>query len=243
MSTTIEEAVKPVTQVKNRILLALPSLDYQRLQAKLEFVNLARGTVLYDVGSAIRHAYFMNTGMVSLIASTENGATVEVGSVGDEGLIGMPVVLGGKSRMSYRAVVQIAATGMKLSVAALESELEQCPRLRELLLKYMHVLHAHVSQSAVCNRFHSLEQRLCRWLLTTRDRVALDRFPLTHESLAHILGSTRTPLTLTAGALQKAGSIAYHRGIIRILDSAALEAAACECYRIVKDDYDHLLDS
>jgi CRP-like cAMP-binding protein len=184
MSTTIEEAVKPVTQVKNRILLALPSLDYQRLQANLEFVNLARGTVLYDVGWAIRHAYFMNTGMVSLIASTEKGATVEVGSVGDEGLIGMPVVLD-KSRMSYRAVVQIAATGMKLSVAALESELEQCPRLRELLLKYMHVLHAHVSQSAVCNRFHSLEQRLCRWLLTTRDRVALDRFPLTHKGLGH----------------------------------------------------------
>jgi CRP-like cAMP-binding protein len=242
MSTSIDEAVKPVVQVTNRILLALPGPDYQRLLAKLEFVNLARGTVLYDVGCVIRHVYFLNTGMVSLIATTEDGATVEVGVVGDEGLIGMPAVLG-KSRMSYRAIVQIAGTGISLSVAALESELEQCPRLRELLLRYMHLLHSHVSQSAVCNRFHSLEQRLCRWLLTSRDRVGLDRFPLTHESLAHTLGSTRTPLTLTAGALQKAGSIAYHRGLIRILDSAALEASACECYRIVKDNYDHFLDS
>ncbi len=241
MSSILEDAAKPLVQVKNRILLALPSQDFQRLLSKSEFMNLARCTVLYDVGWPIRHVYFMNTGMASLVATTENGASVEIGTVADEGLIGMPAVLG-KSRMSYRALVQIPGTALRISVPALEGELEQCHKLQSLLLKYMHVLHAQVAQSAVCNRFHSLEQRLCRWLLASRDRVGADRFSLTHELLAHMLGSTRTPVTLIAGALQREGLISYHRGLIRILDHQALETSACECYRVVKEDYDHIFD-
>ncbi len=239
MPSAAEDAVNPAVQIRNRILLALPAPDVERILPKLECVNLARGTVLFDAGWLIRHAYFLNSGLTSLVASTESGASVEIGIVGDEGLIGMPAVLG-KSRMPCRVLVQLPATAMRIPVAALEAELELCPRLRTLLLRYMHVLHAQVSQSVVCNRFHSLEQRLCRWLLVSRDRVGSDRFPLTHEGLAHMLGSTRTPVTLIAGDLQRAGLISYHRGLIQLLDHRAIESSACECYRIVREDYDGL---
>ncbi len=242
MTSIIEAAANTGVQVKNRILAALPSQDFQRILAKLEIVNLVRGTVLCDLGGTIRHAYFVNSGMTSLVATTESGASVEVAIVANEGLIGMPAVLG-KSRMSYRVLVQIPGSALKISVSALEGEIVQSPSLHSLLMKYMHALHCQVSQSAVCNRFHSLEQRLCRWLLTAGDRVGLDRFSVTHEMLAHLLGSTRTPVTLIAGALQKEGLISYHRGLVRVLNRSGLESAACECYRIVKEDYDHLFDS
>jgi CRP-like cAMP-binding protein len=241
MQVTVDDPAKSAVHVKNRILLALPEEDCQRILAKLELVDLSRGAILHDAGEPIRYAFFMNTGMASLVAATGGGASVEIGVVADEGLIGMPAILG-KQRVSCRAMVQIPGTALKIPLEALQKEVDQCPKLHSLLMKYMHALHSQVSQSALCNRFHSLQQRLCRRLLTTRDRVGTDRFFLTHEMLARMLGSTRTPVTLTAGALQEAGMISYHRGRIRLLNQESLERSACECYRIIKEDYEHIFD-
>jgi CRP-like cAMP-binding protein len=242
MLRTIDDPVGQAIQIKNRILLALPVEDCQRILPKLELVDLARGAILHDAGDSIQHAFFINTGLASLIARTGSGASVEIGLVADEGLIGMPSVLARK-RVSCRALVQIPGTALKIALEALEGELEQCPRLRSLLLNYMHVLHSQVSQSALCNRFHSLQQRMCRRFLTTFDRAGTDRFFLTHEMLARMLGSTRTPVTLIAGALQEAGLISYHRGQVRLLNQESLESSACECYRIIKGDFEHLFDA
>jgi CRP-like cAMP-binding protein len=227
------------SQVKNRLLLALPEQEFQRIFGHLEFVGLPLGRVLYNADNWIDYAYFMNSGMASLVAVTGDGATVEVGTVGSEGVLGIQAALG-EDRIFYSGVVQIPGNAMRIRTDALRREFHKNAGLSRLLLDYMLVLHLQVSQSAVCNRFHSLEQRLCRWLLTSQDCARSDRFPVTHEFLSHMVGASRTPVTLTAEALQEAGLIWYRRSIIRILDRQGMEARTCECYRIVTEKYDRL---
>ena len=225
---------------QNRLLAALPRLEYERLRPAMHFVQLAKGKLIYDAGDLVRHAYFMTSGMVSLLARTEDGEAIEVAMVGNEGMVGVPVVLG-TNLMPYRVMVQIPGGAMKLTEYALREEINRNGQLHKLLLCYTHTVLAQITQSALCNRFHTLEERLCRWLLIARDRVKSDGFEMTQEFLSDMLGAPRTAVTKAAGNLQKKRLIRYSRGRIKILDRLGLESTACECYRIVTEEIAHLI--
>jgi len=219
------------SHVKNRILLALPELEFQRILPHLAFVGLRMGQVLYEADSWIDYAYFMNSGMASLLAVTADGETVEIGPVGNGGVMGIQAALG-EDRVFYSGVVQIPGNAMRIRSDALRHEFQHNAELSRLLLDHMRDLHLQVSQSVGCNRFHSLEQRLCRRLLVTQDYASSDRFSVTYEFLSHMVGASRTPVTLAAEALQEAGLISCRRSYIRIIDRKGMEARTCECYRI-----------
>ena len=223
----------------NRLLAALPREEYERLRPQLEPLHLRSGRVLYNAGNTVRHVYFPTCGMVSLLAATEDGATVEVGMIGSEGMVGLPAVLGGP--MPYRVTAQLSADALRLPTAALLGEFRRGARLHDLLLRYAHTVLTQVTQSAICNRFHTTEERLCRWLLTARGCAETDSFRLTQENLAHMLGVPRTSVTMIAGRLQQAGLIDYRRGQVTILDRRGLSAAACECYRVIVAEITHFL--
>lgn len=225
---------------RNRLLAALPRLEYERLRPNMELVHLPKGKVIYEAGDSVRQAYFLTQGMVSLLSTTDEGQTVEVAMVGDEGMVGIPAVLSANPT-PYKVQVQIPADAMRLSGASLKEEFDRCGQLQRLLLRFIHMLLTQVSQSAVCNHYHTVEERLCRWLLITCDRVRSDTFHLTQESIAQMLGAPRTSVSEAAGAMQKLGLIGYSRGRILILDRKGLEAAACECYRIITDQIAHLI--
>lgn len=223
---------------ENRILAALPRAEYERLSPHLERVHLPQGKVLWEAGDLVRRAYFITAGMVSLLSITEDGETTEVAMVGSEGMVGVPIIL--RVEISpYRSMVQIPGEAMSIRADRLRAEFDRNPRLEDLLLKYTHALLTQVSQSAVCNRFHTVEARLCRWLLVTRDRVRSDSFKLTQEFIAHMLGTPRTVVTAAANKLQDAGLIRYKRGHITILNLRGLEGAACECYGVVINEISH----
>jgi CRP-like cAMP-binding protein len=224
----------------NWILAGLPRPTYERLAPGLAPVRLSQGQVIYNPGQTVSHAYFITSGMISLVAITENGESVEVGTLGCEGLLGIPLVMG-QGKMIYQAVVQISACGLRISADLLRAEFQRGGSLHDRLLAYAEFLHSEVTQSAICNRFHSLEERMCRWLLVTQQRVHSDELPLTQEFLAHMLGANRSTVTLTAIALQKLGLITYSRGHIKILAQGDLESAACDCYRHFMDEYKHFL--
>jgi CRP-like cAMP-binding protein len=224
------------TVLNNQILLRLPEEELARLMPRLETFDLACRDVLFEPDSEIAYAHFMNSGAASLVAVTENGSSVELGIVGDEGMVGSPVLMG-SNRLPYRGMVQICGQSLRMRGEALKHELEHQGKLRDLLLRHAHSLHVQICQSAVCNRFHSLEQRICRWLLSTRDRVKVENFPLTQEFLACMLGSTRVAVTVAMGILQRSGKVSYRRGGITILDEKGLQAASCECYRIIRREY------
>jgi CRP-like cAMP-binding protein len=213
----------------NRLLAALPRLDYQRVRAELELEHLTSGQVLYEPGARIRHVYFPNDAVVSLLVVVEHKA-LEVTLVGREGMVGIPLALG-TELAPIRALVQGTGSAMRMKAASFREELERCIPLQREIYRYAYAKLLQARQTAACNRFHQVQQRLARWLLLTDDRVRGNRVHLTHEFLADMLGVRRVGVTNAATKLQRRGLIEYHRGDIHILDRRRLEAAACSCYR------------
>jgi CRP-like cAMP-binding protein len=224
----------------NRLLAALPKKDFQRLLPQLEQVPLAFGDILYEPGDFISHVYFPVSGIISLLSRVESQKVLEVGIVGNEGVAGLPVVLGVHVSLN-RGLVQSAGTAMRMKAAVLQKEFDKVGALQRLLHRYFHSLLTQISQSAVCNRFHIVGARLARWLLMTHDRVGSDEFRLTQEFLSNMLGVRREAVSKASGALQKRGFDNYRRGHITILTREGLEATACQCYRIIKDESDHVI--
>jgi CRP-like cAMP-binding protein len=221
----------------NRVLADIPAREYRRLQAQLEPVTLNFGQILYEPGRTIRHVYFPIDCLISLLTAVDKRRTLEVGMVGNEGMAGMPFILGvGVS--GVRALVQGAGKALCMASESFRIEFDRNRPLQEALFRYTYALMAQISQTAACNRFHNTEARLARWLLMTRDRVGADEFPLTHEFLAHMLGLRRVGVTEAASALKRRKLIGYHRGMLEIHNTKGLEAAACSCYRIVNAVYE-----
>jgi len=206
-----------------------------RILPGLEQVELVSGKILYEMTETVRHSYFPLSGMISLLAITEAGNTIEIAMVGDEGMVGLPAVLG-LHKAPYRVMVQVRGRAMRMRADSLRVEFGRGGQLHDVLLRYTHTLLAQISQSAVCNHFHTVEQRLCRWLLVTQDRTHSNEFSLTQEIISHMLGTPRTHVTMRANALQQKGLIRYSRGRIAIVDLRGLEAISCECFRMVKDE-------
>ena len=226
------------TRLANRVLASLPAKEYKRLQAELEPIELRFGQVLYEPGKAMRYVYFPIDCLVSLLTAVDKRRTLEVGMVGNEGMAGMPFILG-MGVSGVRAIVQGAGTALRMASAPFRVEFDRNRSLQGALYRYTYALMAQVSQTAACNRFHEAEPRLSRWLLMTRDRVGSDEFPLTHEFLAHMLGVRREGVTEAASALKRRKLISYNRGKIRILDVRGLKASSYSCYQIVKTVFDH----
>jgi CRP-like cAMP-binding protein len=229
-------------RVGNRILAALPRTEYERLCPHLEYVRLSAGTILYEVDDRILHVYFPVSGMVSLLSPSGSGNIVEVGMIGNEGMTGLPMVLG-VDRMPYRVTTQLTADALKLRTATLAVEFQRGAHLHNLLLQYLYTVLRQITQSALCHRFHTTEKRLCRWLLTASDRAQSETFHLTQESIAHMLGVPRTSVTMIASRLQQLNLIRIARSRITIVDRRRLGHAACECYDVVADEIDRFLAS
>lgn len=228
---------KDPNTVANQVLASIPTAQYRRLRAQLEPTRLEFGQVLYEPGESIQFVYFPINCLISLLTAVGKRRTLEVGMVGNEGMAGMPFMLGvGVS--GVRALVQGEGAALRMSSDQFRIEFDRNRPLQQALFRYMHALMAQISQTAACNRFHAAEERLARWLLMTRDRVGSDVFPLTHEFLAHMLGLRRVGITQAANTLRRGRLIGYHRGVIHIRDTKGLEASCCSCYRVVKDVYD-----
>ncbi len=230
----------PHVASENQMLAALPHEEYKRLHPHMELVALPRGKTLYNAGDRVTSAYFVMRGLLSLISTTEEGAQVEVGMVGKEGMVGIPILLNAETS-HYRVLVQVAGVGMKIKAGAFREEFLRGGCLQDLMLRYIDTVLMQITQSAVCNRFHTTEQRLSRWLLVCRDRLNSNYIPLTQEFISHMLGAPRTSVTSTASALQKEKLITYTRGKITILDGESLEARSCECYRVVKKVFKNVI--
>ncbi|EAZ91153.1 Crp/Fnr family transcriptional regulator [Crocosphaera chwakensis] len=230
----------PQTLVENRLLQALPNVDYQKLAPHLTSLDLSAGTILYEPEQAIEWAYFPCSAMISIVSIMENGATTEIGLIGKEGMVGLPIILGGKHYIN-QAIVQISGTALKLDGSILKQEFHRSNSLQNLLLLYIQARITQVSQTAACNRQHKIQKRLARWLLSVYDCVLSDELPLTQEFIANMLGTRRSGVTTAANILQEAGIIRYSRGKITILDQEELENAACECYRLIQDEFIRLL--
>jgi CRP-like cAMP-binding protein len=232
---------KRAAPAANRLLAALPKKEYQRLLPELEHVPLAFGDILYEPGDAITHVYFPDNGIISLLSKVESQKVLEVGIVGNEGVAGLPVVLGVRVSLN-RGLVQSPGTAMRMKAAVLRGEFKRDGALQRVLHRYLHSLLTQISQSAVCNRFHAVDARLARWLLMTHDRVGSDEFRLTQEFLSNMLGVRREAVSKAAGALQKREFVNYSRGHITILNRAGLEATACQCYRVIRDESDQVFN-
>ncbi|HEY9900852.1 MAG TPA: Crp/Fnr family transcriptional regulator [Candidatus Sericytochromatia bacterium] len=227
-------------QAVNRLLAALPDAEYQRLVPHLERVPLPVKQVLHKRGESIEYVYFPHRAIVSLISTPEEGSKVEVGLVGNEGLVGIPAVLG-DNIATTTAIVQREDSGMRMEASLLKTEFQRGGVLQSLLLRYTQALYALTSQNAACNRLHNLEERLARWLLLVYDRVGSNQLQLTQEFIAEMLGVRRAGVTEAANHLQQAGLIRYSRGKITILNRQKLEAASCSCYGIINSEYARLL--
>ncbi|MDP3796902.1 MAG: Crp/Fnr family transcriptional regulator [Polaromonas sp.] len=224
---------------KNQLLAALPDAEWQRWLPQLEFVEMPLGQVLYESGGTLSHVYFPATAIISLLYVMENGASAEIAVVGNEGVVGISLFMGGESTPS-RAVVQSAGQGFRLKAQLMKDEFKKAPVLH-LMLRYTQALITQMAQTAVCNRHHSLDQQLCRWLLLSLDRLQGNELVMTQELIANMLGVRREGVTEGALKLQKAGLISYTRGRISVLDRLGLEQRTCECYAVVKKEYDRLL--
>ncbi|HXD34877.1 MAG TPA: Crp/Fnr family transcriptional regulator [Pyrinomonadaceae bacterium] len=227
-------------QVANRLLAALPLEEYERLAPELEQVWFPLGEVVYEFGGRLEHVYFPTTAIVSLLYTMENGSSAEMGLTGNDGVVGIALFMGGGT-MPNRAVVQSAGGAIRMKATVLQDEFAQGGKFQQVLLRYTQALITQISQTAVCNRLHSVEQQLCRWLLLSHDRLQVDELIMTQELIADMLGVRREGVTVAAGRLQDAGGISYVRGHIQILDRQKLEATVCECYRVVKDEFFRLL--
>jgi CRP-like cAMP-binding protein len=226
--------------VSNGLLAALPPEDLARLRPRLQPVELPFDQTLYPADGIVEAVLFVETGMVSLIATLEDGEQVEVGIAGSEGLIGLPLVLG-DDRSLVEARVQMEGTALRMNAAAFRDEVEESAALRGLLKRYTLAFQAQVTMTAACNARHAIEQRLSRWLLTAHDRAGADEFPITHEFISMMLGVRRPGVSLAAGVLQKAGLIHYVRGRMAVTDRPGLEAASCECYHTARREFARLL--
>ncbi len=225
---------------QNHLLDVLPADVRARLIPNLELVPMPLGNVLYESGNELKHVYFPTTAIVSLLYVMLDGASAEIGVVGNEGIIGVALFMGGET-MPNRAVVQSAGHAYRLKGQLLKEEFNRSGELQHLLLRYTQALLTQMAQTAVCNRHHSLDQQLCRWLLLSLDRLPASELVMTQELIANMLGVRREGVTEAAGKLQKAGLIRYQRGRISVLDRPGLEARSCECYAVVKQEYDRLL--
>jgi len=228
--------------VTNRILSGLPRKDYARILPDLTPVTLEFGQVLYEPGTVEQWAYFLETAIVSSLFLAADGTSIEVSSVGMEGMIGVPTVLKSRS-VPYRIVVQQPGTALRIKADVVRKEFDRCGAFHTSLLNYVHILIVQLSQSSVCNRFHTIRERLCRWLLASHDRATSNELRFTQEFLAQMLGVNRGSANEAASALQTAGLIRYRRGRITVHDRAGLEAAACECYHFVKAEFDRFFHS
>ena len=223
----------------NLLLSALEAPAYARLLDGAENVELKLREVLYEANAPITHVFFLFRAVASIIAPVGDGASVEVGTVGKEGLVGLPLLFG-VDREPAKAFVQVADGALRVTAATFQNAVAESIALRSLFLRYAQSYLSQVSQSSACNRAHSIDERCARWLLMTHDRVGADEFPLTHEFLSYMLGVRRAGVTVAAGILQKAGFIDYTHGRITIVDRVGLEGAACPCYAIIRDSYDGL---
>jgi CRP-like cAMP-binding protein len=224
----------------NFLLAALPDPEWQRWQSLLEKVEMPLGQVLYEPGTTLAHVYFPTTSIVSLLYVMENGASAEIAVVGNEGLVGVALFMGGESTPS-RAVVQSAGHGLRLKAQFMKNEFNRAGPVLHLLLRYTQALITQMAQTAACNRHHTLDQQLCRWLLLSLDRLGANELAMTQELIANMLGVRREGVTEAALKLQVAGLISYTRGHITVLDRPGLEKRTCECYAVVKREYDRLL--
>lgn len=225
---------------QNRILAALPPEEYQRLLPDLELVSLPVRQILYEPREKIEHVYFPHQAVASMLSIMLDGGTIEVGLVGGEGMVGVPAVLGGNIT-THQCMVQLPGEAMRMKADAIRSHFDQAnSHLRVFLLRYVQVLLAQVSQSAACNRFHTVEERFARWMLLVQDAVKADEFALTQEFLADMLGTRRSSVTVAAGTLQQAGTLRYTRGKITILNRQALEATVCECYEVIRREFSQI---
>jgi len=225
---------------QNHLLAALPEAEWQRCLPHLEWVDLPLGQVLYESGTTLSHAYLPTTGIVSLLYVMENGASAEIAVVGNEGIVGISLFMGGGSTPS-RGVVQSAGGGFRVRAQVIKEEFDRAGPVMHLLLRYTQALITQMAQTAVCNRHHSLDQQLCRWLLLSLDRLPGNELMMTQELIANMLGVRREGVTEAAHKLQAIGLIRYARGHITVLDRPALEQRVCECYAVVRKEYDRLL--
>ena len=230
----------PPSPHQNHLLDALPAAAYERIAAHLELVPMQLGDVLYESGDRLRYVYFPTTSIISLLYVMEDGASAEIAIVGNEGLLGVSLFMGGDTTPS-RAVVQSAGHAYRLKAELLKNEFERFGPTMHLLLRYTQALITQMAQTAVCNRHHSVDQQLCRWLLLSLDRLLSNELSMTQELIANMLGVRREGVTEAAGRLQDAGLIEYRRGRITVLDRTAVEARSCECYQVVKSEFDRLL--
>ena len=230
----------PPTPKQNRLLAALPDDDYARLLPDLELISMPLGRVVYESGGQLGYLYFPTTSIVSLLYVTENGASAEIAITGNEGLVGISLFMGGESTPS-RAVVQSAGNAYRLKAGVLKKEFALGGALQQLALRFTQALITQMAQTAVCNRHHALDQQLCRWLLLSLDRLETNELMMTQELIANMLGVRREGVTEAAGHLQEAGLIQYSRGHITVLDRVKLEQRVCECYDVVKKEFDRLL--
>lgn len=224
----------------NHLLAALPAVEFARIEVDLDAIELKLGEVIYESGEQLEYIYFPTTAIISLLYIMENGSTAEIGMAGNDGLVGIALYMGG-STTPNRAVVQSAGNAFRLRSKALKSEFGLGGTFQNILLRYTQYLMTQISQTAVCNRLHSVEQQLCRWLLINHDLLQTNKLIMTHDLIADMLGVRREGVSIAAGHLQKKGLIKYARGAITMLDRERLETAGCECYGVVKTEYDRLL--
>ena len=230
----------PAQITGNHLLAALPTESYERLRPNLEPMIFALGEVVYESGGPMRYVYFPTTSHISLLYTMIDGSTAEMGLVGNEGVVGIALFMGGETTPN-RAMVQGSGAAFRMKAKAMLDEFKRGGEFQHLLLRYTQALITQISQTAVCNRLHSVEQRLCRWLLMTHDRTESDQLDMTHEFISNMLGVRREGVTVAAHRLQEAGMISYMRGHIKILDRDQLLAHVCECYQVVKGEHERLL--
>ena len=235
-----EPYAMPLNPLSNHLLASLPEADYQRFAPGLEPVLMKLGHSLYESGGRQSHVYFPVNGIVSLLYVTSGGASAELAVIGAEGMIGIALFMGGETAPN-RAIVQSTCQAFRLNAASLKKEFARGGAVHLQLLKYTQALITQISQTAVCNRHHSVEQQLCRWLLLSLDRLPGNELRMTQELIANMLGVRRQGVTEAAGALEKDGLIRYRRGTIEVLDRTGVEARACECYGVVRREYERLL--
>ncbi|MCD2451623.1 Crp/Fnr family transcriptional regulator [Methylicorpusculum oleiharenae] len=231
---------EPHSPMQNHLLAALPSEIYDRILPHLEWVSMPTGKVLYESGDQLQHVYFLTTAIASLSYITENGAAAEVAGIGNEGVVGTSLLMGGKTALN-RAIIHTGGSGYRLKEQLMMEEFNHTGPMRDLLLLFIQALMTQISQTAVCYRHHTVEQQLCRWLLLTLDRLPSNELTITQELIAGMLGVRREGVTEAAGNLQRAGLISYRRGHITVIDRLGLESHACECYSVVKKEFHRLL--
>lgn len=229
-----------MSKPQNRLLAALPEEVHERLYPHLEDVSLLLGQVIYESGERLDHIYFPTTSIVSLLYTMEDGTSAEIGVVGNDGVVGIALFMGGETTPN-RAVVQSAGYSLRMKPNVLQEEFRRGGPLQLVLLRYTQALITQMSQTAVCNRLHTVDQQLCRWLLLSHDRLDSNELTMTQELIANMLGVRREGVTVAAGHLQAAGLIHYNRGKITISDRTGLEARACECYQVVRNEFERLL--